>query len=229
MMSRYEGKVFSWNVVNEALFPSDGLPDGFRRTPFYDKFGPDFVGMAFKEARGRDPHALLTYNDLDLELDVSGHEAKRVALLRLLDRLQKADAPIQAVGLQSHLFNFKGNFKDALYRKFLNEIASRGLKIIISELDVSDIGLPTDTAARDRGVADIYSQYLSVCLDERAVVAVVTWGLSDSYTWLTAKSLPKFGRSDGSPERPLPFDADLRPKPAFYAILEAFKHAPART
>jgi endo-1,4-beta-xylanase len=58
---------------------------------------------------------------------------------------------------------------------------------------------------------------------------VVTWGLSDTDTWLTPASLEQFRRSDGLPERPLPFDAQLRPKPAFYAILNAFENAPSRT
>jgi GH35 family endo-1,4-beta-xylanase len=30
------------------------------------------------------------------------------------------------------------------------------------------------------------------------------------------------------PSRPLPFDADLKPKPAFEAIAQAFAHAPHR-
>ncbi|HWY14145.1 MAG TPA: endo-1,4-beta-xylanase [Rhizomicrobium sp.] len=227
-MTAYAGHVFAWNVVNEQIRPEDGRPDGLGRTPFLDRTGPDFIVSAFKEARKWDANALLTYNDIDLELNTPAQEARRTALLRLLDTLQKAGAPIQAVGLESHLFGFEGQFNDARYRAFLHEISSRGLKIIISELDVSDVGLPTDIASRDRAVAVIYNRFLSVALDERAVIAVVTWGLSDRYTWLTADSLPKFGRQDGLPERPLPFDIQFQPKPAFYAILNALEHAPFR-
>lgn len=227
-MTAYAGHVFAWNVVNEQIEPRDGRPDGLRNTEFLDRAGPDYIARAFRQARGRDPKTLLAYNDNDLELDTPYQESRRSALLRLLDSLQKSGAPIQAVGLQSHLFGFEGRFNDTRYRAFLREIASRGLKILISELDVSDVGLPGDFARRDRAVAAIYDRFLSVALDEPAVIAVVTWGLSDRYTWLGAASLPKFARMDGLPERPLPFDAQFRPKPAFAAILNAFRNAPVR-
>jgi endo-1,4-beta-xylanase len=227
-VSHYEGEVYAWNVVNEVIDSNSGRPDGLRRSVLIDKLGPGFIADAFKTARPVDPRALLVLNDADFELTNPIHEARRGVLLRLLDSLQKADAPIQAVGIEAHLFKFAGNFDEKAYRQFLHEIASRGLKIIISELDVSDIGFPTDIAERDRAVADVYKQYLSVCLDERAVIALVIWGLTDRYTWLTPKSLSKFGRSDGTPERPLLFDTDLRPKPAFHAVLGALEHAPPR-
>lgn len=227
-MTEYRGSVFCWNVINEQIWPQDDLEGGLRRTAYLEKLGPDYMLRAFKQARQWDPKPLLAYNENDLELDTPLHEQRRNDLLRLLDFLQRGGAPIQAVGLQSHLFNFIGHFNDQKYRDFLRQIASRGLKIIISELDVSDVGLPTDLHERDRRVADIYDRFLSAALDELAVVAVVTWGLSDRYTWLTPKSLAKFGRSDGLPERPLLFDDAFRPKPAFYAILNAFRHAPHR-
>jgi endo-1,4-beta-xylanase len=120
------------------------------------------------------------------------------------------------------------DFDDSVFRKFLEEIAARGLKIIVTELDVNDIDLPGDIAARDRGVAESYARYLAVCLDQRAVIAVITWGLSDRYTWLTPESGANFRRRDRLPQRPLPFDADFRPKPAFDAVLKAIEDAPAR-
>jgi endo-1,4-beta-xylanase len=232
LAGHYAGKVFSWNVINEALDPDDGRADGLGRNTLLNQVGPDFFADAFRIAHDADSQALLVYNDYDLELDVPEHEDRRVALFGLLDRLQGAGAPIQAVGLQSHLGKygvFADQFDDALFRKFLARIAGRGLKIILSELDVCDVNLPTDIAERDRIVADTYARYLSVALDESAVIAILTWGLSDRYTWLTPDSEPHFRRRDGKPERPLPFDADFKPKPAYRAILNAFDHAPVRT
>jgi endo-1,4-beta-xylanase len=53
---------------------------------------------------------------------------------------------------------------------------------------------------------------------------VLTWGLSDRSTWLS-KHNP---RQDGLPVRPLLFDAELQPKPAFAAVWRAFNEATKR-
>jgi endo-1,4-beta-xylanase len=55
----------------------------------------------------------------------------------------------------------------------------RGLKILVTELDVLDDGLPRASAPRDRAVADIYRRYLDVALANPHVAAVITFGLSD--------------------------------------------------
>jgi endo-1,4-beta-xylanase len=68
-----------------------------------------------------------------------------------------------------------------------------------------------------------------VALDERAVAALVTWGLVDPYSWLNHTTyFPQFVRADGLPQRPLLFDAEFRPKPAFDAVLHALQQAPGR-
>jgi endo-1,4-beta-xylanase len=106
----------------------------------------------------------------------------------------------------------------------LSEIASRGLKILITELDVLDDGLPADRRIRDRVVADVYRRYLEATLEESAVDAVITFGLSDRYTWLQED----YPRKDGAPRRPLPFSEGLRAKPAYHALEHALETAPPR-
>ncbi len=95
---------------------------------------------------------------------------------------------------------------------------------MITELDVIDQKLPLDINVRDRIVATVYEDYLSVALDEPAMIALVTWGLSDRYTWLSWFR-PRY---DGSQVRPLPLDANLRPKLAWNAIARALDKAPMR-
>jgi endo-1,4-beta-xylanase len=77
-------------------------------------------------------------------------------------------------------------------------------------------------------VASLYKRYLDVVLDNRATIAVITWGLSDRESWITRGDEKGFRRADGLPPRPLPFDDQYRPKKAYEAIAEALRAAPAR-
>jgi endo-1,4-beta-xylanase len=228
MLGHYRGRVYNWNVVNEEIDTRGGDADGMRRSVLAEKLGPSFIADAFKAAAAARPDALLTYNDSHFEMDTPFDAARRSALLRLLDRLQRAGAPIGAVGLQSHLRIGSGRFDPALYRRFLHDIAARGLKILITELDVSDVAVSGSIAQRDQAVASFYSAFLNTALDEPAVAQVVIWGLSDRYTWLTAATDPSNRRADGEPNRPLPFDDAFQPKPAFAAIAAALRAAPVR-
>lgn len=228
MMGRtYADAMWSVNVINEALEPSDGRTDGLRRDPFSRLFGASYWDFAFHAAREAFPRSLLVYNDYGMEQGGREMTARRAALLRRLDAMRTARVPVDAVGLQAHLTLAKP-FDAAGYASFLGEIAARGFRIIISELDVLDVRAPATIAPRDQAVAEMYRRYLGAALSERAVIGVVTWGLSDRYTWLTPRYNRNFGRPDGLPTRPLPFDAEFRPKPAFTAILEAFRAAPHR-
>ena len=221
--ARYRGQIHSWDVVNELIEPGHRRPDGLRTAVFLEKMGPDYIDLAHHTARGADPRAVLVVNEYGLELDAPDHEARRVTLLNLLERMLRSGTPVDAVGIQAHLPGVGGPpLSASRLRRFLAEIAGLGLAIQITELDVIDTDAPADETIRDRLAADMYSRFLDVALDEPAVEMVVTWGLSDRYSWL-AKS-----RRDRLPARPLPFDADLKPKPAFDAMARAFAHAPQR-
>lgn len=231
MVTRYAGRVWSWNVLNEMIEPRAGRPDGLVPWVFVKKLGTSFMDEAYHLARAKDPHALLVYNDFGFESDDAPSAARRKTLLSLLDGFVKRKTPVQAVGLQSHIsLNGSPLISDQAYRGFLREISDRGFKILITELDVADKSTPPGIAERDRLVADAYARFLSVALDERAVLALVIWGLSDRYTYLNLPGprFSKFQRSDGLPTRPLPFDENFKPKPAYTAILNALKHAPKR-
>jgi endo-1,4-beta-xylanase len=228
MARRYAGKVYSWNVVNEGLDPGEGRPDGLRNTAFLKVLGPQYMDFAFRAARQANVAPLLVYNDYNMEMTKPLHEMRRRALLRLLESFRRDGTPIDAVGLQSHLRLDGATFDESIYRTFLGEIAAMGFKIMITELDVLDLDTPSDIAARDKAVGELYRRFLAVALDQTAVIAVVSWGLSDRYTWLTAQRSASYARADGMPARPLPFDDWYQPKPAYHALLDAFTAAPPR-
>jgi endo-1,4-beta-xylanase len=131
--------------------------------------------------------------------------------------------PIQAVGLQSHLWASVPSYGDD-FVSFVQRVGDMGLKVLITELDVTDSDVPGDVATRDNLVARNYHDYLSAMLSQKSVIAVLTWGLSDRYTYLT-KYKP---RKDGGPVRPLPLDPDFNPAPAWSAMAQAFDGAPQR-
>ena len=145
----YAGKVVSWDVVNEALQGPD-----LKDTIWSRNVGPDYIEIAFKTAREADPSAMLCYNETNIEWANQG--GKREGTLRLLGNLQSKNAPVQALGIQSHLRYEMGGFEPGKMRKFLNQVSDLGLKIRISELDCRERDSDTDTASRDKTVAQYY-------------------------------------------------------------------------
>jgi endo-1,4-beta-xylanase len=224
----YAGRSFSWNVANEVLNPKEGRTDGLRHSPLLDKLGPNFVDFAARTAQNACPRVLRVLNEYGLEMDAPDDENKRRALIRMLDEFKKQGTPIDAIGLQAHLRLNEKKFTPKIYRDFLSEIASRGYKILITELDVFDDKTPPDIEVRDRMVAEMYRRYLDTALEEKAVISLVTWGLCDKYTWLVPGHGNKFFRSDNLPTRPLLYDDELRPKSSLQAVLAALHFAPKR-
>lgn len=226
-VARYRGKMESWDVVNEAIDPSatrSHRPDGLSASLWLDQVGPGYIADAFHAAREADPDVLLVYNDNHMEYDTSYFDRKRAMVLDLLRKLKDQGAPVGALGMQSHMDAAETRFNPTKYRQFLADVASLGLKIILSEVDVSDEKVAGPAPVRDQAVASAYSALLSTALDERSVIGVITWGLSDRYTWLTKDHT----RTDRQPIRPLPLDDAMHPKLAYDAIGGAFDAAPVR-
>jgi endo-1,4-beta-xylanase len=144
----------------------------------------------------------------------------------VLDELLDADVPVHALGIQAHLNGgiFADKFDPDGYRGFLGEVADRGLKILVTEMDILDDGLPSSISVRDRRIADVAKSFLDVALEEPAVASLVTFGLSDRYTWLEED----YPRKDGMPRRPLPFDQRLRPKRSTTLWRAVLNEAPLR-
>jgi endo-1,4-beta-xylanase len=227
VVDRYRGRVAGWVVVNEVIDAHEG--DGIRRDyPWYETIGPSFIAEAFERAHAIDPDATLVLNEFGFETDDefdAAADKQRNALL-VLDGLLDAGVPVHAFGVQAHLeaADFAEKFDADGYAAFLAELAARGVSVLITELDVLDDGLPADIGERDEAVAEVYKRYLDAALAEPAVASVMTFGLTDRYTWLQED----YPREDGEARRPLPFDEELQPKPAYDALTGALETAPAR-
>ena len=226
-VKRYRGRIAGWIVVNEIVANGDEGKRGMRTDyPWYQTLGRGFAAEAFHLARENDPEATLVLNEFGFEtVNEFGDrpEPRRRNALRIIDELQRQNVPLDAFGIQGHLLadRFLQRFDRKAYRRFLAEIADRGLDILITELDVLDDGLPARTSVRDRKIADIYERYLDTVLKEPAVKSVMPFGLSDRYTWLQED----FPRVDGAERRPLPYDSELKNKRAYWELRESLRQA----
>jgi endo-1,4-beta-xylanase len=226
---RYKGKMHSWDVVNEAIWIPDGRPDGLRSSsPWFEMLGPGYIDLAFRTAREADPTALLTYNDYSIEYDSNDEGKKRTAVLALLRRMKADKVPLDALGIQSHLHAISKDGFSGGVRDLIDGVKALGLQVFITELDVNDDAVSAaDVAERDKIVADVYRSYLGTALDGPEVKAVLTWGVSDKNTWLNNGT--KFRKQHPERlQRPLPFDPDYAPAPAFFAMRDSFDEAKKR-
>ena len=226
---RYKGKIHSWDVVNEAIWIPDGRSDGLRSsTPWFEMLGPGYIDLAFKTARQADPTALLTYNDYGIEYDNEEEGKKRTAVLALLRRMKANNVPLDALGIQSHIHAVSKDSFSKGVRELAEGAQALGLQVFVTELDVNDDVVATDnTAERDKIVADVYRSYLTTALDGPQVKAVLTWGASDKNTWLNKGTKFRKQHPDRQ-QRPLPFDPNYAPAPAFFAMRDSFDKAQKR-
>ena len=219
VVGRYAGKLFAWDVVNEPFWPMDGRPGGWRDGPWFAAMGPAYVERAFRHVAAIDKTARLTLNEAQCDNDHPWGRSIRPLLKELVDRLLDAGVPVATIGLQSHLKpQWPADY--AAFAAYVASFAERGLTASITEFDVDDSALPGDFAARDRAVAAVGAKFLNAVLAVPAVDMVVSWQLSDRYTW--------YRENSRRAPRPLPFDADLRIKPLGEAMSVAFAAAPPR-
>jgi endo-1,4-beta-xylanase len=225
--SRYADRLFAYDVVNETIAPATGEME---ESPFTKVMGPEVIDFCFHAAREAAPKAQLVYNDY---MSWSPKDAAhRAGVLKLLERLKKANVPIDALGVQAHIGSngmgtatgLVGDADTAEWKKFLDAVTGMGLDLVITEFDVNDKSVSGTAAARDRVVADYAKAFLDIALSYPQTRYIMAWGLVDKYSWLQHTS----PRPDGLPKRPLPYDDEFQPKPLRQAIVDAIAAAPTR-
>jgi endo-1,4-beta-xylanase len=222
VVSRYRGRVHSWDVVNEAILPVDKQQNGMRRSFWYDAVGPDYMELAYRAAREADPHVKLVYNDYGVEYDSDENAERRKCILATIERLRQKNVPLDAVGIQSHIHAGSPNSIGRGLADYIQAIGAMGLEVYLTEMDVNEDDLPfDDVARRDQVVADTYRQFLEVALASPNVKMMLTWGVSDRRTWLN-DGPTHHRKQPNRPQRSLPFDPQYRPTPAYFAIRDSF-------
>jgi len=216
VVKRYIGKVYCWDVVNEAISDTDG--EYLReKSPYYEIVGSEeFIEKAFIYANEADPNALLFYNDYNTEMP-----AKREKIYKLCKSLKDKGMPIHGVGLQGH-YNVFFNLDEL--KKSIEMFASLGLAIHITELDVSlyrheerELRYETPAEAGERMdlLTEMYDKMFALLRQYKNDVSSVTfWGLNDRASWLNG--FPVRNRRNF----PLLFDDNNNPKEAYHKIIE---------
>lgn len=231
--SRYDGKLYSWDVVNEAL-NEDGT---MRKSIFLEKLGEDYVVEAFRLAQKAAPNTKLYYNDYNIE-----EPKKRAGAIALIKKIQAAGVRIDGVGIQGHWRAYNIPLKEI--EESIKEFSALGIEVMFTELDLSVLPNPWDanvadvnrTAANNermnpyatalpdsmqakltKGYEDLFNLFLKY---SDKISRVTFWGVNDGQSWLN--NWPIRGRTN----YPLLFDRLFQPKPAFYSVIEAKTKSP---
>lgn len=224
--TRYAGAMQSWDVVNEPLWPDSGMPGGFRRGPWYDAMGENYIFRAFERIAKIDTTAKLVLNEAFTEQDDHLGRSVRRHFLPLVDRMLDKGLKLDAIGLQAHLKPGLAFDIDAFLR-FIEEIGRRKLEIYLTEFDVDDQHFAREIPVRDADVARFGEAFLAPVLKNKAVKALITWHLSDRYSWYREPGVAA-RRVRNFPARPLPFDEAMREKPLASAMRRALLAAGRR-
>ncbi|MFI9643233.1 non-reducing end alpha-L-arabinofuranosidase family hydrolase [Micromonospora sp. NPDC051925] len=189
--SYYRGKIYSWDVVNEAF--ADGT-SGARRDSNLQRTGNDWIEAAFRAADAADPDAKLCYNDYNTD---NWNDAKTQAVYNMVRDFKSRGVPIDCVGFQSH-FNANSPYPSN-YRTTLSSFAALGVDVQITELDIEGSGSSQATAFRN---------VTNDCLAVARCNGITVWGIRDTDSW----------RASGTP---LLFDGNGNKKQAYDATLSA--------
>jgi len=163
---------------------------------------------------------VLFYNDYNTE-----RPDKRERVYRLLKKLVDEKVPINAVGLQAHWSIYEPAASDLI--ETIKKFSSLGLKVQITELDISIYPWEKNRRALRPGESDTYTPELEKKQDDQyaqvfkifrqfkdVVTGVTFWNISDKHTWLDY--YPVQGRKN----YPLLFDQQYQPKKAYWSVVD---------
>lgn len=226
VMTRYAGKIDSWDVLNEFI---EVPAPGYRVTDLTRVLGADFPERLFKLAAELDPKAKMTYNDFSVE-----KPDRLKAILAFVRKLRDKGCKIDVIGSQSHLEI--GEKTGANLDNMIKQFAAEGFRCALTELDVDVIPRNLYWNPKTRDDASKINPYVNGCPPEilekqantyrEAIGAVMAniqhvdrvtfWGFTDARSWLNNWPWKRVNHG-------LLFDRESKPKPSFHAIAEVLK------
>lgn len=230
IVSKYKGRIDSWDVVNEAL-NEDGT---LRKSVFLNTLGEQYLIDAFKLAAAADPKTDLYYNDYNNE-----EPAKREGTINLIKKIKAAGGKVDGVGIQAH-WRLESPSLEEIEKSIL-AYSAIGVKVAFTELDITVLPNPWDLKGADvnqnfegsakmnpypeslpdsvqEKLAQRYSDIFKLFLKHKDKISRVTfWGVYDGQSWLN--DWPIKGRTN----YPLLFDTQLKPKKAYNALIDLKK------
>lgn len=207
--TRYKGKVAEWTVVNEAFTRGQhvlGLHDWFG-----DHVGDQsYIDQSFIWARQADPNAKLILNDFnnDSKNDISD------AMYTYIKDAKARGVPIDGIGMQMHIDGTHPSMKDEVISN-MKRFGDLGIKVYVTEFDVNMNDVKAPDADKDKIQADIYHDMLRACIESTVCPSFSYLGITDAETWYNYVGL--------SDSRPLMFDKQYQPKPAYEATRRALQ------
>jgi endo-1,4-beta-xylanase len=218
VVSRYKGKIYAWDVVNEAV--PDKSADVYRKTKFLEIIGEEYIQRAFEYAHEADPKAVLFYNDYNTE-----NKVKRDKIYQLVKGLVEKGVPIHGVGLQAHWSLYEPT-AEALEESIVR-FSSLGLTVQITELDISvhpkqhekTVGKYKGENVFTQDIETLQMNQYKMIFDvfrkhKDKITGITFWNLSDKSTWLDR--FPVEGRKDF----PLLFDVENKPKKVYWDVVK---------
>ncbi|WP_312389223.1 endo-1,4-beta-xylanase [Chryseobacterium sp.] len=226
VVSRYKGRVKGWDVVNEAI-----MEDGsYRKSKFYEILGEEFIPLAFRYAQEADPNAELYYNDYN-----EWHPGKVKTVIQLMKDLKSKGIRIDGIGMQAHVGLDTPSIDE--YEKAMVAYTESGVKVNITELEISALPSPWGTSANvsDKVAYDEkmnpykkglpkdvqaqwenrYQDFFKLFLKHQDKIRRVTlWGVTDNQSW--KNDFPIKGRTD----YPLLFDRQFKVKPIVEKLIK---------
>ncbi len=203
---------YGWEVVNEPTNPSyNGC--------WSQVLGRDeYIARAFRYAREAAPNAQLLLNDSFGREGVD--QGKIHEFFDLVRRLKSAGVPIDVAGVEMHLEldNLHPNYIDE-FKSFLAQAKEVGVQAQVTEMDVT---LSAGNGGPDalQKQKEIFYTVLHTCLQDSNCTGFTTWGTGDNMRYMRSLEVPP---DQYRAEKPLLFDDNLNPKPAFAGILQALK------
>ena len=180
VMRRYQGRVDSWDVVNEPVVSWSRRSDGLYPGEWLELLGPEYIDIAFHAAALADPKPLRILNIYDVEQGTPEDELTRTRTITLLKQLVARGVPIQAVGLESHL-DVSQPLGQASFLEFIKEIRALGLEVLITELDVLESRATGNSMDWDQTVAKYYGDYIDQMLSAAHPRSVIFWSIQDGW------------------------------------------------